>query len=153
MSLARNKTEQTSASVIVTTRNAIATLAGEDSVDEESERSYDGSDADYYYELKDEREERKRELLQRRREIQQKLEFEKSKKDEVNAAYKSFKKASRRAIKKGRTISIDSIVGQSFNLFSSDHVERFYYDTLYGSKYIDFYYLDEDVDKRRLAKR
>jgi hypothetical protein len=36
----------------------------EDSWDNKSERSRQGSVADYYYELKDEREERKRELLQ-----------------------------------------------------------------------------------------
>jgi hypothetical protein len=35
----------------------------DDSMDDKSERSYAGSEAERYYELKDEREERKRELL------------------------------------------------------------------------------------------
>ena len=38
-------------------------LGNEDWTDEESEKSCNGPDAEYYHELKDEREERKRELV------------------------------------------------------------------------------------------
>jgi hypothetical protein len=55
--------------------------ADEDGMDTKSERSCEGSVAEYYYFLKDNREERKK--------------FEKAKEEEVNAAYKSFKKAGR----------------------------------------------------------
>jgi hypothetical protein len=122
-------------------------LEDEDSMDNESERSREGSVAEYYYELKDEREERKRELLNVRKRNEEKkeehLKFEKAKEDEVNATYESFKKARRRAKKKGRTIPIDSIAGQGFKLYFSDYVDREeFYDELYSTKRVDFYHLD-----------
>ena len=51
--------------------------------DEESERSYDGSDADEYYYLKELREKRKREKLGYREEKERDLGFEKAKEEEV----------------------------------------------------------------------
>jgi hypothetical protein len=120
--------------------------ADEDGMDTESERSCEGSVAEYYYFLKDNREERKRELLKERRRNEEKKEeqmkFEKAKEEEVNAAYKSFKKARRRARKEGRTIPIDSIAEQGFKLFSSDHVDRFFEP--YATKLVNFYYVDVD---------
>jgi hypothetical protein len=118
-------------------------LGNEDWTDEESEKSFNGPDAEYNYELKDEREERKRELMQLRKQKEKQMEFEKSKEDEVKAAYVKFKKARRRARKKGKTMPIDSIAGQAFELFSSDYIDGCD-NTLYGTKRAEFYCLDED---------
>jgi hypothetical protein len=72
------------------------------------------------------------------------MKFERGKEDEVNAAYKSFKKARRRARKKGEKIPIDSIGNQKFELFSSDYVDEFtskFGDTPFATKRADFYYV------------
>lgn len=114
--------------------------------DDESERSYDGSDADYYYELKEEREERKQEKLRERKEKEQEREMERTKEEEVRAAYRSLNKAE----KERKTIPVGSLAGQSFKLFCSDHVDHFYSD-LYATKRVDFYHLD-DRDNPRLGK-
>jgi hypothetical protein len=115
--------------------------------DKESERSYDGSDADNYYELKETRKERKRELLEQRerheKEKKARIEYAKEKEEKVNAAYKSFKKARRRAKKEGKTIPLDSIAGQIFKLFSSDFAEFWNPLLLDGMKYVEFYHLDD----------
>ncbi|KAH6667237.1 hypothetical protein B0J14DRAFT_603019 [Halenospora varia] len=112
--------------------------------DKESERSYDGSDADNYYELKETRKERKRELLEQREgyeeEKEARIEYAKEKEEEVNAAYKSFKKARRRAKKKDKTIPLDSIAGQTFKLFSSDYAKFWNPHLLDGTKYVEFYH-------------
>ncbi|AEO57899.1 hypothetical protein MYCTH_2304632 [Thermothelomyces thermophilus ATCC 42464] len=105
--------------------------------EDESERSYNGSDADYYYELKDKREERKQEKLRERKEKEQQREIEKTKEDEVCAADRCLDTA-----EKGReTIPVGPLAGQSFRLYCSDHVDYFYSD-LYGTKRVDFYHLD-----------
>ncbi|KAF4627162.1 hypothetical protein G7Y89_g10997 [Cudoniella acicularis] len=49
--------------------------------DDESERSYDGSDAGYYYELKEDRQKRKRALLEKQNEQLERAALEKAKKD------------------------------------------------------------------------
>ncbi|KAK4154790.1 hypothetical protein C8A00DRAFT_42474 [Chaetomidium leptoderma] len=102
----------------------------------ESDRSYDGSDADYYYELKEEREERKLEKLQQRREKERERERERIKEEEVCAAYRSLK-----------GVPIDSLAGQEFKLFCSDHVDHFYSD-LYPTKRVSFYRLDDEGNLR-----
>lgn len=115
--------------------------------DKESERSYDGSDADNYYELKETRKERKRELLEQRErheeEKKARIEYAKEKEEEVNAAYESFRKARRRAKKKNKTIPLDSIAGRTFKLFSSDYAEFWNPHLLDGTKYVEFYHLDD----------
>ena len=108
----------------------------------ESERSYNGSDADIYYELKETRKERKRELLEKHEEKKARIEYAKEKEVEVNAAYKSFKKARRRA-KEDKTILLNSIAGQTFKLFSSDYAEFWNPHLLDGTKYVEFYHLDD----------
>ena len=50
-----------------------------DSEDEGSEKSFEGSDAEHYYELKDERQERKRELLEERKSMERYRKYEKTK--------------------------------------------------------------------------
>jgi hypothetical protein len=107
----------------------------EDSVDEESERSYDGPDADFYYELKYMREERKRQLLKHEKDKEQMRESERPKIDEARAAYESFKT--------GNNMPMKSIADHYFELFSLDHVDRFYTE-VYRMKRADFYYSDED---------
>jgi hypothetical protein len=117
--------------------------------DTESERSYDGSEAEYYYELKDEREERKRELLEDRKIFEEAkaemMEYEKAREDEVNAAYKSFE--GRKLAKKDRKIPQDSILNQAFDLFSSDHVDRFFLDldSHHANKSVHFYRDEDEV--------
>jgi hypothetical protein len=114
--------------------------------DDESGRSYDGSDAEYYYELKEEREERKHEKGQERKEKEREQEMERTKEEEVYAAYRSLN----RAEKERKTIPIESLAGQGFKLFCSDHVDHFYSD-LYATKRVDFYHLD-DTGNPRLDK-
>lgn len=115
---------------------------GDDDTDrDESERSYDGSDADYYYELKEERKERKQEKLRERIAKNCELEMESAKEEEVRAAYRSLLKAE----KELKTIPIGSLAGQGFKLFCSDHVDYFYFN-IYATKRVDFYYLDDMGD-------
>lgn len=113
----------------------------DDTDGDESERSYDGSDADYYYELKEEREERKQEKLRGRIAKNREREMESAKEEEVRAAYRSLLKAE----KELKTIPIESLAGQGFKLFCSDHVDHFYLNT-YATKRVDFYYLDDMGD-------
>jgi hypothetical protein len=115
--------------------------------DDESERSYDGSDADYYYELKEERVERKQEKLRERKKKERQQDIEKTKEEEVHAAYRSLNKAE----KERKTIPVGLLAGQSFKLFCSDHVDHFYSD-LYATKRVDFYHLD-DTNNPRLHKQ
>ncbi|KAK3934240.1 hypothetical protein QBC46DRAFT_400360 [Diplogelasinospora grovesii] len=115
--------------------------------DDESERSYDGSDADYYYELKEEREERKQEKLRERKEKERVREMERTKEEEVRAAYRSLKKAK----KERKMAPVGPLEGQSFKLFCSDHVDHFYSD-LYAPKRVEFYHLD-DANNPRLDKQ
>ncbi|CAG8977074.1 hypothetical protein HYALB_00005782 [Hymenoscyphus albidus] len=96
----------------------------EESTDDESDHG-DGSDGSLYSQLKEEREERKFELEQLDDQKTEMLNCHKAKEAEVHAAYRGFKKARRKAKKNGSTISIDSILGQEFELFSSDYVEEF----------------------------
>lgn len=91
--------------------------------DDESERSYGGSDADYYYELKDEHDERKQEKLRERKEKERSLN---------------------KAEKERRTIPVGLLAGQSSRLFCSDHVDLFFSD-FYATKRVDFYYLDTNI--------
>ncbi|RMZ87475.1 hypothetical protein DV736_g5298, partial [Chaetothyriales sp. CBS 134916] len=104
---------------------------------DDSDRSYDGSDADHYYELKGEREERKQEKLQERIAKDRARQMESAKEEEVRAAYQSLLKAEN----EHKTILVEALVGQGFKLFCSNHVEHFYSD-LYATKRVDFYYLD-----------
>ncbi|ROT42226.1 hypothetical protein SODALDRAFT_374580 [Sodiomyces alkalinus F11] len=112
-----------------------------DDMDDESERSYDGSDADDYYELKEEREERKWEKLRERKEKDPEQQIERTKEEEVRAAYGSFRKAE----KEHKTIPIESLGGQGFRLFCSNHINHFYSD-FYATKRVDFYNLDGTDD-------
>lgn len=113
------------------------------SADDESERSYDGPDADFYYDLKAEREERKWEKLQDREDKDRELEFERSKEQEVRSAFKSLRKAR----KEHRTIPIESLTDRYFKLFCSNHLNHFY-DTDSGfnmQKTLQFF-VNEDRD-------
>lgn len=115
------------------------------SEDEESERSYDGSNAEDYYDLKREREERKREVLKERldkvREKERGFEFERSKEEEVRAAERSLRKVQ----KEGRTFHANprSLAGEEFQLFCSDHIDHFYHSGFYDVKRVNFYHPDD----------
>ena len=83
--------------------------------DNESEKTCEGSEAEFYYEMKDCRRERKKSLLQERKTIEKEkesaMEISKAKEEEVNTAYTAFKKAQRRAKKKDETILLDFVLG------------------------------------------
>lgn len=119
--------------------------------DDVSQRSYDGSDAGCYYDMKYEREERKREKLQERKEKEEQQEMERIKEEEVDATERTLS----RAEKERKTISIESLAGQGFLLFSSAHVDHFYTD-FYATKRVDFYHQDDEdnqsLDKLKLGK-
>lgn len=91
-----------------------------------SEKSYEGSDADCYYEMKEQREERKHDVRARRQRSDKARRAhtacEKEREDEVEAAYESFKMAGKES---QRATQID-IVQKQFGLYSSGHTDRFY---------------------------
>lgn len=118
----------------------------EDEVDRDdtaSDRSYNGSDADFYYELKAERQERKMELQEMRKYHEQAKDsqrtFDQEKEREVQEMYDAVKNA-----KKQSESPLKSIAGQSFRLYSVEHVNYCYSSGVYPSKYVEFYCLDED---------
>jgi hypothetical protein len=117
----------------------------------DSERSYDGSDADEYYELKEEREERKEEKLRERKEKDRQRDIERAKEEEGRVAYESLNKEEEgrvayeslnKAEREGKTIPVGVLAGPSFKLFCGDHVDHFFHN-LYGTKRVDFYYMDD----------
>lgn len=118
----------------------------EDDDDEESEHSYTGSDADYYYELKEQRTDRKMELRDEKKRRQEERNFtreiESRKEEEVHAAYEAMLEAQKRSDCPRRRL--ESIAGKTFYLYSVDHVDHCYDDLLYPSKYVEFYYIDAD---------
>ncbi|KJZ68826.1 hypothetical protein HIM_11786 [Hirsutella minnesotensis 3608] len=118
-----------------------------DAADTLSERSYNGSDADFYYELRDEREERKRELRdmkeRERTERQCRRELESNREGEVQAAYEFLRQTEFR----GCRLRLDPIAGKTFYLFSADHVDHCYnpeFPELYPTKYVEFYTVHEE---------
>ncbi|PON20048.1 hypothetical protein TGAM01_v211092 [Trichoderma gamsii] len=109
-----------------------------------SERSYNGSDADYYYELKHEREERKQQLrdmeVEEKEEKERLRESESVKEEEVQAAYKSLQQAE---IRGSLLCPLDSIASKTFRLYSLDYFDYRYDPVYYPSKYVEFYYIEE----------
>lgn len=119
--------------------------------DDESERSYDGSDADYYYELKEQREERKREKLEERKEKDREVELVRTKEEEVRRAYKLLRKAK----KEHNTIPVESLAGQGFKLFCSDYINHSP-NGLNAVKLVNFYHkddMDDGAGHSRLGKQ
>ncbi|POS69019.1 hypothetical protein DHEL01_v212588 [Diaporthe helianthi] len=108
----------------------------------------DGDDSEChlgYYNLRKEREQRKREKLQERKKKEELLEFEKSKEDEVRAAYKRLRKAE----KKHNTTPLKPLLYQQFDLFCCDHVNYLYDSDYFTPRYVQFWKPDEpdyDVD-------
>lgn len=140
----------------------------EEENDCESERSYAGSDADLYYEFKQEREERKREKLReqknrKRGKLQgqkykaRQLELEKSKEEEVRAEYESLggqtnllswlaKPGATPQVRKEPTpIPLESLAEQEFKLFCSDHVKYVHEGSYYDEKAVFFWQPDASV--------
>jgi hypothetical protein len=131
--------------------------------DVESERTYDsgGTDVEEYYMMKDERNDRKRELQQRRKkkdvEKEHQIQLQKAKEEEVHAAWGQFKKTRRRGLKVdwNHTIPLPSIVYQRFKLFSADHADRLYSKLCapyFPSKEVHFFYMCKDEDRGRLGR-
>ncbi|KAK9439946.1 hypothetical protein VB005_04564 [Metarhizium brunneum] len=94
----------------------------------ESEHSYTGSDADYYYELKEQRTDRKMQL-----------QDEKEQQQEERNSTREDKRGD------GPRPVLASIADKSFDLYSVDHVDYCYHD-FYRSKYVEFYHIDEDEE-------
>jgi len=119
--------------------------------DNESEKTCEGSEAEFYYEMKDCRRERKKSLLEeRKREEEAKesaMDYAKAKEEEVNTAYTAFKKTQRRVQKKGEKIPLDFDLshrgGITYKLFSTQHVEWLFGSSIYPTQRADFHYLDE----------
>lgn len=118
--------------------------------DNQSEKTCEGSEAEFYYEMKDCRRERKKSVLQERKTIEKEkesaMEISKAKEEEVNTAYTAFKKTRRQAKKKGETIPLDFVFGHRgivYDLFSTQHVEWLFIYSMFSTQRADFYYLDE----------
>ncbi|KAK3348870.1 hypothetical protein B0T25DRAFT_546695 [Lasiosphaeria hispida] len=116
--------------------------SGEDD-DIESEKSYNDSDADYYYMLKEMREERKREFLEEKLEYQkeeeQAREEERVMEKEVLAAHKSLEKGE----KQGNKTPLDPLAGQLFKIFCSDYIDHCFVPP-YRTKMVEFYRVGDD---------
>jgi hypothetical protein len=65
--------------------------------------------------------------------------FDRGKEREVQEMYDSLKNA-----KKQIKTPLESIAGQTFRIYSVDHVDCCYSSDMYPSKYVEFYHLDED---------
>ena len=105
-----------------------------------SRRSYDGSDADDYYDLKGLRVERKKLKIELREEKDRAWKFEERKRQEVCAVYKIVQ----RAEKESQIAPMDSISGHTYQLFSPDHVDYFFHPPQgFRRGTISFDHLDE----------
>ncbi|KAH6983549.1 hypothetical protein BKA56DRAFT_615521 [Ilyonectria sp. MPI-CAGE-AT-0026] len=94
--------------------------------DQASERSHDDSGDEYYYELKDQREERKKGLFrlkkQEEKEKAELREYDRTKQDEVRAAYQSLK--DKRLVPQQNPV--ESLATGWFDLFSTDLIDYCY---------------------------
>ncbi|PWI65231.1 hypothetical protein PCL_07281 [Purpureocillium lilacinum] len=119
-----------------------------DAIDANCECGLEGPECEYiYYELRDDREERKRELRDMtergRTERQRQRELESSREEIVQTAYELL----RQTEDQGCRPRLDSIAGKTFYLFSADHADRCYnptYPELYPTKYVEFYNLHDE---------
>ncbi|KAK5998076.1 hypothetical protein PT974_00448 [Cladobotryum mycophilum] len=128
--------------------------------DNVSERSYNGSDASYYYELKDRREGRKRELFRLRNRATQQIESQRSKLEEVRVAYKKLK----RAVRKDSSAApqLECLSGKHFDLSSPEYAEHCSAQHANVNNrlrnFVQFYHLSEqglpqDCDKNSPCRR
>ncbi|KAJ2968511.1 hypothetical protein NQ176_g9146 [Zarea fungicola] len=116
--------------------------SGHDGEDHSSQRSYDGSDADYYYELKYEREERKRELQEIRLEQLKVRDFEQQKVTEVEEAVRQWQDT---CALRDAFPPLTQLTGKLFYLFCVDYVDHCWNADLSSSKYVEFHALDADA--------
>jgi hypothetical protein len=118
----------------------------ESSRDDISIRSYDGPDADFYYELKDLREDRKEELLDLAREKQAMRDKESRKMEEVRGAYEALKKAE----KESETLSMGRLIGKFFRLYSTDYFDHYTQPWhRFDQKQVEFYSPEEGASGNR----
>ncbi|KAK3373575.1 hypothetical protein B0T24DRAFT_720234 [Lasiosphaeria ovina] len=107
----------------------------DDDDDSGSEASYTGSYAGYYYELKEEREYRKKEMVEELKKKDEILGGERTKEEEVRAAYESLAEAE----KEDKAIPrIESLEGRKFTLFCADYVNRNYNRHRLTKKWVKF---------------
>ncbi|KAK2049768.1 hypothetical protein LZ31DRAFT_627403 [Colletotrichum somersetense] len=83
-------------------------------------RSFDGSDAGFYYELKELREERKRELRHMAKERREAIERDGREEEKARLAYEALK----RAEEEGETLCMGSLAGKYFRLYSVDYIQH-----------------------------
>jgi hypothetical protein len=107
----------------------------EDEDDSTSERSHADSLADVYYEFKEIREERKRELERERQDILDMIQSESGMENKVNQAYRSFMDAP----KEDKLTSMPSLHATTYIIHCRDQ-PRYFYNGL-GPGYVEFYHL------------
>lgn len=112
----------------------------EEEDDSASERSHADSLADVYYEFKELREERKRELARERQSILDMIQSESEIENKVNQAYRS----SMDAPKEDNLISMPSLHATRYIIHCRDQ-PRYFYNGL-GPGYVEFYHLSLEDD-------
>lgn len=105
-------------------------------------RSHADSLADIYYQFKDIRDERKRELEQERQDILNEIQSEIEMENKVNQAYRSFINASKKDSNK--TTSMPSLPATRYIIHCRDQ-PRYFYNGL-GPGYVEFYHLSAEDD-------
>ena len=114
--------------------------------DAKSEQSYTGQDASHYYSLKGQRTDRKIDLQYAKQESEESRistrEFERRKEQEVDAACAALLEAQGEGDCPGPLL--ESIAGKTFELYSVHHVDHCYNNFMHGSKYVEFYYHNDD---------
>ncbi|KAK2031202.1 hypothetical protein LX32DRAFT_691912 [Colletotrichum zoysiae] len=117
-----------------------------DCADYESERSFDGSEASFYYELKEAREERKRELRHMAKERQEAMERDGREEEKVRLAYEALG----RAEEEGEALYMGSLAGKYFRLHSVDYIKHCS-PLLFLSKRVEFTRPESESPGRRAA--
>lgn len=124
--------------------------ASDDDMDDEdglSERSYNGPDADDYYRLKGLREDRKRELIEAKEELEELMESDL--KDEavmvkkIQAAIKAVRNAESRG---DAPAPYNSVANTMFHVFCVDYVKHCFCEWARSRKYVQFTYHVPDKD-------
>ena len=98
------------------------------------DESYDGSDAEAYYELKEKRDDYKQTKKEAKNDHESEIRYE----EEMEIAVRDALRRAGQKRQKGQPLDIKSMGRHGFDLFCCDHVKQFYGD-LYSSKSVSFY--------------
>ncbi|EUC26730.1 hypothetical protein COCCADRAFT_10475 [Bipolaris zeicola 26-R-13] len=108
-----------------------------DFMDEDS--VYAGSDAEWYLEYKEMREERKRQLVELRKDHERAIEYHKAREDEVEREWAKLQQNNTRGIQDQRL----NLELAHFNIYSSDFARCQDIEYDHPTSYIEFYWPDE----------